>query len=392
MTRACPPADPGIDGERWERFIIGAMHDSKLRWGILSTAQIARKNWLAIRNSGNSVVTAVASRDRQRSQKFIQECQQEASFAQLPVAHGSYEELLADPKVDAVYIPLPTAQRKEWVLRAASAGKHVLCEKPCAISLPDLQEMTEACREHKVQFMDGVMFVHSDRLQRIRAVLDDGASIGEIRRMSCGFSFCAPPEFFLENIRAHSGMEPAGCLGDLGWYCLRFALWAMRWQTPRLVRGQIHSEARRPDSPGSVPTDFSGELLFNDGASAGFYVSFRAAHQQWAHVSGAKGCLTVPDFVLPYYGSETSFEVSNAAFEVAGCQFNMEPRLRRVIQQEYSNSHSTAQETQLFRHFGDQVQSGQLNRDWPDQAFRTQQAMEGCFRSAREGGHFLALS
>src|SRR6185503_14607587 len=120
------------------------MTSNKLRWGILSTAQIARKNWKAIRNAGNSTVAAVASRDVERSRRFIDECQAEAPMEAVPKACGSYEELLADREVDAVYIPLPTGLRKEWVLRAASAGKHIVCEKPCAISAGELSEMIEA--------------------------------------------------------------------------------------------------------------------------------------------------------------------------------------------------------------------------------------------------------
>ena len=92
------------------------MSETKLRWGILSTANIARKNWKAIRNSGNSTVVAVASRDVERSRKFIDECQAQAPMEAVPKAYGSYEEMLADRGVDAVYIPLPTGLRKEWVL------------------------------------------------------------------------------------------------------------------------------------------------------------------------------------------------------------------------------------------------------------------------------------
>src|SRR6185436_16045605 len=110
-----------------------------------STADIAKKNWLAIRNTGNGIVTAVASRELERSQRFVGNCQAAAPFAEVPQAFGSYEELLACSTVDAVYAPLPTALRKEWVMRAAQAGKHVVCEKPCATNLPDLKEMTEAC-------------------------------------------------------------------------------------------------------------------------------------------------------------------------------------------------------------------------------------------------------
>src|SRR5215469_6715096 len=133
----------------------------KLRFGFLSTARIGFKNWKAIRDSGNAVVTAVASRDIARARKFIAGMQAEAAFDTAPAAMGGYEELIASPNVDAVYIPLPTALRKEWVLRAAAAGKHVLCEKPCGINAADVEEMISACKRHRVQFMDGVMLMHN---------------------------------------------------------------------------------------------------------------------------------------------------------------------------------------------------------------------------------------
>ena len=100
-------------------------NNGMLRWGILSTAEIARKNWKAILNSGNGVVTAVASRNLDRSQRFIAGCQAQAPFSSAPQAVGSYEALLASKEVDAVYIPLPTGLRKEWVIRAAEARKHM---------------------------------------------------------------------------------------------------------------------------------------------------------------------------------------------------------------------------------------------------------------------------
>lgn len=368
------------------------MSAPKIRWGILSTAEIARKNWKAISNSGNGVVAAVASRNLDRSRKFIAECQSEVPFDAAPKALGTYEELIASPDIDAVYIPLPTGLRKEWVLRAAAAGKHVVCEKPCAPNLADLDAMIAACRAHNVQFMDGVMFMHSRRLDAMRQVLDDGTSVGNFRRIQSAFSFRAPDSFFSGNIRAHSGLEPQGCLGDLGWYCLRFTLWATRWRLPRRVTGRLLSQIGRADSPAAVPTGFSAELDFDDQLSAGFYCAFTTEHQQWAVVSGEKGYLRVPDFVLPYYGSESSFEVHNAAFEVSGCEFQMKPGMRRVTVAEHSNSHPTAQESNLFRNFSAAVLAGQLNSEWPDSARKTQCVMEACLQSARDGGRPVDLA
>src|ERR1019366_6865417 len=136
--------------------------------------------------------------------QFIEDCQRETPFELSPVALGSYEELIVSKNVDAVYIPLPTGLRKDWVLRAATAGKHVLCEKPCGLSLADVLEMTDACKKNRVQFMDGVMFMHNPRLQQIREVLDDGKSVGQIKRIMSVFTFATAEEFFGANIRVHS--------------------------------------------------------------------------------------------------------------------------------------------------------------------------------------------
>ena len=367
------------------------MSAHKLRWGILSTAQIARKNWKAIHQSGNGTVVAVASREVDRARKFIAAGQAGAPMDDAPRAMGSYEELLASKEVDAVYIPLPTGLRKEWVLRAAAAGKHIVCEKPCADSVADLREMITACRRHRVQFLDGVMFMHSARLPRMRAVLEDGVSVGEIKRITSSFSFCAPPEFFTGNIRANSRMERFGCLGDLGWYCIRFALWAMNWRMPLQVSGRILQKSPERHDGKAVPIEFSGELLFEQGVSSGFYCSFLTANEQCAMVSGTKGYLRLADFVAPFHGPELFFEVNNTVHDVRGCDFNMEAHWQRFAVAEHSNSHPTAQETNLFRNFASQVGTGALHERWPEMALQTQQVMEACFESARQESHLINI-
>ena len=357
-----------------------------MRWGILGAANIARKNWKAIWNSRNGRVSAVASRDLQRGRRFIEECQAQAPFEPAPLALDRYEDLLALPEVDAVYLPLPTGIRGPWVKRAAEAGKHVVCEKPCAASLAELKEMLAACRANHVQFMDGVMFMHSRRLERIRQVLDDGQTVGPIRRITSAFTFRAEQEFFAANIRARGELEPFGCLGDLGWYCIRFALWAARWKLPERVTGQCLSDFKHPASLSTVPTEFSGELFFADGITSSFYCSFLTENEQWANVSGTRGHLQVPDFVLPFSGAQLAFETGNPVFDVRGCDFEMQPHRRRWLVRERSHSDPTAQESRLFSHFAQQVQSGELNPLWPEMALKTQQVMQACLESARAHG------
>ena len=351
----------------------------KLRIGFLSTANIGRKNWKAILNSGNAVVTAVASRDAARGREFIADCQREHPFETVPVALGSYAELLASPDVDAVYVPAPTGVRKDWVLRAARSGKHVLCEKPCATNVAGLQEMLAACRENAVQFLDGVMFMHSPRLARVREVLDDGQSVGPIRRVASAFTFSAGEDFFRSNIRADGALEPFGCLGDLGWYCIRFALWTLRWQLPESVAGKVLSQSEaRPGRP-AAPTEFAATLFYPGGLTVEFYSAFRAANQQWVHVGGQNGWLRLPDFVHPFDTYEPAFEVNQRFITVAGevkCPPGADPS---------EFGHATAQDTRMWRHFAGQIFSGKLNEEWPEWSLKTQQVLDACHASANQG-------
>ena len=128
----------------------------------------------------------------------------------------------------------------------------------------------------------------------------------------------------------------------------------------------------------------SGELLFRDGVSAGFYCSFRTENQQWANVSGTKGIVHVPDFVLPFFGDETRFEVTNSVFEITGCDFDMRRRTRFVDVPEYSNSHPTAQEVNLFRDFSALVAAGRVDPHWGEVALKTQMVLDACRQAARE--------
>lgn len=361
------------------------MSEGRCRWGILGTAMIARKNWDAIRNSGNGNVQAVASRSEERAQQFIDECQASRPVSHNPVAVGSYDELIQRDDLDAIYIPLPTGMRKDWVIKAAEAGKHVLCEKPCAVTADDLAEMIDACKQNNVQFMDGVMYVHSKRMDALRAAIDDGQSVGRLKRIQSHFSFCAPEDFMQDNIRLSSDLEPHGCLGDLGWYTIRLSLFANNYQMPKQVIGRQLEEHLRGDSPSPVPMEFSGELLFEDGVSAGFYNSFLTEHQQLVHISGSKGNISYNDFVLPWAGNELSFEVNNAVFNFQDCVCYMEKHTKTEYIAEFSNNDPGAQETNLFRTFNELALSGQPDTFWSDIALKTQIVMDACLKSARNG-------
>ncbi len=349
------------------------------RWGILSTAAIARKNWRAIAQSKSGTVVAVASRRIEAARCFVRECQAHTAQRQVPDSMDGYEALLAREDIDAVYIPLPTGLRKEWIIAAAEKGKHVLAEKPAALSADDLEDILSVCRRNNVQFMDGVMFMHSARLPLLRQCLDDGQSIGAMRRIACHFSFLGDDSFSQKNIRVDSQLEPFGCLGDLGWYCICFLLWANHWQIPTQLTGRCLTSMRGERSETAVPAEFSAELLFPGGSTGSFYCSFIAGHQQWAHLSGTQGNVFMPDFVLPYYGCEVAFDIEKPTFLVNGCDFHMQEHTRRVIVDEYASGHAPAQEINMFETFNKIVLTREVDPLWGNISLATQRVLDQLF-------------
>jgi predicted dehydrogenase len=356
------------------------MTDNLCRWGILSTAGIARKNWQAIRDSGAAIVTAVASRSIASAHKFVDECQAQVPFAKAPAALGSYDELIAHKDVDALYIPLPTGLRKEWVLKAARAGKHVLVEKPIGVSAADVEEMIRVCAENHVQFMDGTMFMHHPRLEAMQRSIQQG-DIGQIRHISAQFSFHGGEEFACTNIRTDGDLEPMGALGDVGWYCARLILWAMDYEEPHTVTARSFSQMRRDGAQRGVPAEMSAELLFSGGASAQFHCSFVAQHCQLIKISGTKGYITLSDFVLPFTGETQRFDVLNSAFVAEGCRFDMHPHRSSHSFDAPPTNAPGSQESRMIQTFSKLALSGQPDPFWPEIALKTQRVLDACFAS-----------
>lgn len=367
------------------------MADGICRWGILGTAGIARKHWRGIHTADNATITAVASRTTEGAQRFIDSCSAAVPYPNSIAAVAPYEALLDRDDVDAVYIPLPTAMRHKWVIRAAEKGKHVLAEKPAASDASQVLEMLEACRENGVQYMDGVMFMHSARLPMLRRLLDDPQNVGQLRRMTSQFSFSGDLEFRTRNIRVDSRLEPHGCLGDLGWYCIRFFLWVMQASLPVSVRANVLTALHGEGSPAPVPGEFSADLYFADGVSASFYNSFITENQQWVHLSGERGSLSISDFVLPYHGAEVAAYVNNDFFRIHNCDFHMEHHQRRFAVSEYSSAFAGAQEVRLIEEFSELVLSGQLSEVWPQWTLATQIVLDACWQSAMNDGRLVEI-
>jgi predicted dehydrogenase len=262
----------------------------------MSTARITAKNVTAVAASPAAVLTAIASRDVAKAREWVT-----AHAADLDAAtvttHGSYDDLLADGGVEAVYIPLPTAFHGEWSEKAAAAGKHVLCEKPATCTLADLRRATAAAAARGLVWMDGVMFMHHERLALMRRHLTPNAEgvteIGRLRRVTCGFTFSGDAGFHADNIRVKKALEPHGALGDLGWYCIRFALWAFGWDLPTRVAAVSHAATSE-----GVPLEVTATLVFPGDRVATFDCGFSTAFRQWAEVAGTSGHVKLDDFVI----------------------------------------------------------------------------------------------
>ena len=180
-----------------------------IRWGILSTARIGRRAVApAIRASRNGRLQAVGSRDAAKARAYADELEIETS-------HGSYQAVLDDASVDAVYIPLPNALHKEWVIRAADAGKHVLCEKPLGIDVAEVKDMDRAARLNGVKLMEAFMYRFHPRSERAFAIAASGR-LGRIRMVRSVFTFALRA---IDDIRRSPELG-GGSLMDVGCYCV----------------------------------------------------------------------------------------------------------------------------------------------------------------------------
>lgn len=248
------------------------MQTKQLRWGVLSTAHIADALVRAINLSANGELAAVASRELGAAQAW-------ASERGVPLAFGSYEEMLASDAVDAVYIPLPNALHKEWSIKAMQHGKHVLCEKPLAASAADVEDMIAAAEQAGVKFMEAFMYRFHPATARLAQIIADG-TIGTPRVIRATFGFLLKKQADIRWSEELAG----GSLMDVGCYCVNIARF--------LAGGQPVSVAARASwAQTGVDESLTGSLEFPGGLLAAVDCSFStgSAMQQMLTVSGTDG-------------------------------------------------------------------------------------------------------
>ncbi|QHN49450.1 Gfo/Idh/MocA family oxidoreductase [Geobacillus stearothermophilus] len=247
-----------------------------VRFGIISTAAIAKEVMIpAIRRTSHAEVVAIASESGKAKQA--------AKELGIPKAYDSYDQLLDDPDVDAVYIPLPNSLHAEWTIKAAKKKKHVLCEKPAALCAEDVRRMIEECEKNGVLFMEAFMYQFHPQHERVKQLLAAG-EIGDVKYMRTHFSF------YLEdretNIRMNDELG-GGSLFDVGCYCVHSTRHILGAEPIELFV-QSHF-----DSHHSVDLTTNGWMRMENGVLAQFTCSFDMLFQNEYEVVGTKGKIVV---------------------------------------------------------------------------------------------------
>ncbi|XP_043691204.1 uncharacterized oxidoreductase At4g09670-like [Telopea speciosissima] len=352
------------------------MAETPVRFAILGCADIAQKLSRAINLSPNSTLYAVGSRSFDKAKKFAAE----NGFPPSAKIYGSYEAVLDDPDVDAVYIPLPTSLHVRWALLAAEKKKHLLLEKPVALNVAEFDQIIEACEVNGLQFMDGTMWMHHPRTAMMKEILSDTQRFGHLKTVHSFVSWAGDDDFLKNNIRVKQDLDGLGALGDAGWYCIRSILWACDFELPNTVialRGPVLSEA-------GVILACGSSLQWEDGKTATFHCSFLSNVAMDIIAFGTKGSLYVHDFVIPYLEKSASFSAAstNGYTEIVTGRF--------ALPFEHVVTTDLPQEVCMVREFSSLVKSikecgSKPESEWPSISRKTQLVLDAVKVSIERG-------
>lgn len=268
------------------------MASQPLRWGILGVAKINDRLIPAFAQATSATLLAIASRSAERATSA-------AKAAGIPRAYGSYESLLEDPEIDAVYIPLPNHLHDKWTRKATAAGKHVLCEKPLTPDATTACALIEHCQGQKVTVMDGFMWPHHPRTHELRRLIDAG-SLGRVERVDACFTFLLPLDS--TNIRLQS-TAGGGSLLDVGCYPVFGIRWAMGAEPIRVLASARFLYG--------VDVALTAILWFADGRIATLDCGFHVPLRQSMSIVGSAAVVDVPQMWLP--GPEAEFMVTDTS-------------------------------------------------------------------------------
>lgn len=264
-----------------------------LRFGILSTAKIGRDLVVpAIQDAENAVVTAIASRDLAKARAM-------ADRFSVPHAFGAYDEMLASDTIDAVYIPLPTSQHVEWTIKAANAGKHVLCEKPISLQADEIDSLIAARDRNKVLVSEAFMVTYAPVWRKVRDLLREGA-IGRLRHVQGAFTYFNRDPGNMRNIVSLGG----GALPDIGVYPTITTRFTTGEEPVRVQAVTERDPEFGTDIYSSVKADFGSFEM-------SFYISTQMANRQTMVFHGTEGFIEVKSpFNADLWGAE-ELELNN---------------------------------------------------------------------------------
>ncbi len=251
------------------------MSEKVLNWGLLSTARINRDLIPPIRNSKRNRLVAVASRSHAAADAYAREWK-------IGRAYGSYEALLADPDIDVIYNPLPNHMHAEWSIRALRAGKHVLCEKPLALSVQDVDAMVQAAKEAGKVLTEAFMYRHHEQTLKVVEIVQSG-QLGKLQLIRGAFRYLLKRE---GNIRLSKEMG-GGSIWDVGCYPISYARLLARAEPVEWSGWQTLGQ-------GGTDMMFVGQMRFPDGAYAQFDSSFISPFRAFMEIVGSEGTLEIP--------------------------------------------------------------------------------------------------
>jgi xylose dehydrogenase (NAD/NADP) len=268
------------------------MMENRVRFGIMGAAGIARAAVVpAIIGSRNATVAALATRNPSAVVQYAQQ-------AGIAKVYGSYEDLLSDPDIEAVYIPLPNSDHARWSIAAARAGKAVLCEKPLAVNATDAEAVVRACTDHGVLLLEGFMYRFHPQHARVRAIIDSG-SIGQIVEVHAHLSVDLMNPADPSNVRFDKQLG-GGALLDMGCYVVHIARSVFAEEPLEVVaRWSVHEEY-------GVDISASAILTFAAGKTALVSCSFQGNGQGFYRVVGRRGQIDVPRGIIPGLGERVS--------------------------------------------------------------------------------------
>ena len=244
--------------------------DKRVYWGLLSTARINERLIPAFRTSERSELLAVASRNKKRVQAYAKQWD-------IPHAYGTYEQMLADPAINVIYLSLPNHLHTEWAIKCAEAGKHVLCEKPIALTTEEVDRMAQAAEKNGIIIQEAAMMRFHPQTHYLRELVAK-RTIGDIRLIRGVFAFT------LENpgdIRLDTNMG-GGSLWDLGSYCVSFARVVLQTDPIEVSAYQVNGDT-------GVDMSFSAQMQFPAGTLVQFFSSFQAFAHIEADFLGTEG-------------------------------------------------------------------------------------------------------